>query len=119
MTFSQVGERASSKSAMKTLAPELSALIIILRSTGPVISTRRSCRSGGVGATCQSASRTAAVSARKSGLAPESRARLALGAALEQLPPRGVEAAVERRDERGRGRGEHVGEVRHGRARPR
>jgi len=32
----------SSKSAMNTLAPELSALMIILRSTGPVISTRRS-----------------------------------------------------------------------------
>ena len=39
--FSQVG-RESSKSAMKALAPELKALIIILRSTGPVISTRRS-----------------------------------------------------------------------------
>ena len=38
---------ASSKSAMKTFAPELSALMIILRSTGPVISTRRSCRSSG------------------------------------------------------------------------
>ena len=38
---------ASSKSAMNTLAPELSALITILRSTGPVISTRRSARSAG------------------------------------------------------------------------
>jgi hypothetical protein len=37
----------SSKSAMNTLAPEFSALMIILRSTGPVISTRRSCRSAG------------------------------------------------------------------------
>ena len=44
---------------MKTLAPELSALMIILRSTGPVISTRRSSRSGGIGATLQSPSRTA------------------------------------------------------------
>ena len=35
MTLSQVGELASSKSAMKTLAPELRALIIIFRSTGP------------------------------------------------------------------------------------
>ena len=33
---------------MKTLAPELSALTIILRSTGPVISTRRSWRSAGI-----------------------------------------------------------------------
>jgi hypothetical protein len=40
--LSQVGEFASSKSAMKTFAPQLSALIIIFRSTGPVISTRRS-----------------------------------------------------------------------------
>jgi hypothetical protein len=42
--FSQVGEFASSKSAMKTLAPELSAVINIFRSVGPVISTRRSAR---------------------------------------------------------------------------
>ena len=38
MQFAHVGELASSKSAMKQRAPELSALIIILRSTGPVIS---------------------------------------------------------------------------------
>ena len=36
-----VGAFESSKSAMKTQAPELSALIIILRSTGPVLSLRR------------------------------------------------------------------------------
>ena len=40
--FSQVGELASSKSDMNTRAPEFSALITILRSVGPVISTRRS-----------------------------------------------------------------------------
>ena len=40
-TFVQVGESASSKSAMNTSAPEFSALIIIFRSTGPVISTWR------------------------------------------------------------------------------
>src|SRR5438270_6892764 len=40
--FCQVGELESSKSAMNTLAPEFKALMIILRSTGPVISTRRS-----------------------------------------------------------------------------
>ena len=55
--FDQVGEFASSKSAMKTFAPELSALITIFRSVGPVISTRRSWRSGGASATCQSPSR--------------------------------------------------------------
>ena len=35
MTFSQVGELASSKSAMNTFAPELSALMTILRSDRP------------------------------------------------------------------------------------
>jgi len=40
--LAQVGLLASSKSAMKPLAPELSALITSLRSVGPVISTRRS-----------------------------------------------------------------------------
>ncbi len=42
MTLSQVGVSESSQSAMNTLAPELSALMTILRSVGPVISTRRS-----------------------------------------------------------------------------
>ena len=49
----QVGAFESSKSAMNTLAPELRALMTILRSTGPVISTRRSNRSAGRGATCR------------------------------------------------------------------
>ena len=44
--LAQVGVFASSKSAMNTLAPEFSALMTILRSTGPVISTRRSWMSG-------------------------------------------------------------------------
>ena len=70
MQFAQVGEFESSKSAMKTRAPELSALITILRSTGPVISTRRSAISSGVGATRQASARTSAVSGRKSGSSP-------------------------------------------------
>ena len=70
MQFSQVGELASSKSAMNTRAPELSALITIFRSTGPVISTRRSAISSGNGAIRQSPSRTDAVSVRKSGSSP-------------------------------------------------
>jgi hypothetical protein len=53
--FSQVGELESSKSAMKTLAPELRALMIILRSVGPAISTRRSWRLAGVSAIFQHA----------------------------------------------------------------
>ena len=52
-----VGELASSKSAMKPRAPEFSALMTILRSVGPVISTRRSASAGGAGATRQSPSR--------------------------------------------------------------
>ena len=38
---------------MKTRAPELRALMSILGSAGPVISTRRSSRSAGAGATVQ------------------------------------------------------------------
>src|SRR6266540_693657 len=49
--------------------------MIILRSTGPVISTRRSVRSGGIGATVHAASRTERVSGRKSGRSPASRRR--------------------------------------------
>src|SRR5262245_54167348 len=55
---------------MNTLAPELSALMTIFRSTGPVISTLRSCRSFGIGATVQSPSRISFVSGRKSGRRP-------------------------------------------------
>src|SRR3989454_298852 len=60
---------------MNTLALELSALIIILRSTGPVISTRRSSRSGRMGATVQSRSLIWRVSGRKSGNRPASISR--------------------------------------------
>ena len=60
---------------MKTLAPELRALIIIFGSTGPVISTRRSSRSAGAVATRQPvSSRTCAVSGRKPGSTPASKA---------------------------------------------
>ncbi len=47
--LAKVGADESSKSAMNTFAPEFSALMIILRSTGPVISTRRSRRAAGIG----------------------------------------------------------------------
>ena len=60
---------------MNALAPEFSALIIIFGSAGPVISTRRSSRSAGAPVTVQSAARTLAVSARKSGIAPHSISR--------------------------------------------
>ena len=53
---------------MKVLAPLLSALMTILRSTGPVISTRRSTIPGAGGAHFQlTSSLTVLVSGRKSG----------------------------------------------------
>ena len=94
-----VGEFASSKSAMKHRAPELSALMTILRSTGPVISTRRSCRSAGTGATRQSLSRTSLRLRQEVGQLAGVEARLALDAGGEQLAARPVEAAVELGDE--------------------
>src|SRR6478609_2437506 len=67
MTLVQLGEVASSKSAIHTFAPELSALMLILRLGGPVISARRSSRPGAGGATRQPVSlRTSAVVVRKS-----------------------------------------------------
>src|SRR6478672_8143538 len=57
---------------MKVEAPELSALITILRSVGPVISTRRSCRSFGIGPTVHSDSRMERVSGRKWKVSPAS-----------------------------------------------
>ena len=51
--LSHSGVFASSKSASHTLAPELSALIVIFLSVGPVISTRRSASPGAGDATCQ------------------------------------------------------------------
>ena len=70
--FSQVGDVASSKSAMYAFTGAFSALMTVLRSTGPVISTRRSTRSAGAGATRHSPARTAAVSVRNAGFAPPS-----------------------------------------------
>ena len=100
MQFSQVGEFASSKSAMKTLAPELSALITIFRSTGPVISTRRSAISSGNGAIRQSPLADAGrlrqevgQLARREPAACE--ASQALGAAREQLAPPLAELPLE------------------------
>ena len=86
MMLPKPGEVASSKSPMNTLAPEFKAFTIILRSTGPVISTRRSRRSAGTFATFQSPSRIALVSGRKSGVSPASkRACRAMRAARSSL----------------------------------
>ena len=51
MMLNQVGEVASSKSAIHTRAPELSAPMVIFRVGGPVISQRRSASPGASGAT--------------------------------------------------------------------
>ena len=99
-TFSHVGEFASSKSAMKTRAPELSALIIIFRSTGPVISQRRSTRSGGAGATRQSLVADLARLGEEAGVLAGVEAQLPLLPRLEQLEPPRIELAVEPLDER-------------------
>src|SRR5215210_2536045 len=63
-----VGEFESSKSAMNPRAPELSALMTILRLVGPVISTRRSWSASGTGATLKSSG-----AATKSSVSPASR----------------------------------------------
>src|SRR5437764_1284922 len=71
--FCQVGEFESSKSAMNPRAPELSALMTILRWVGPVISTRRSIRSFGAAATTQLwSSQMLRVESRKSSVPPAS-----------------------------------------------
>jgi hypothetical protein len=89
MTLSHVGVLASSRSASHTLAPEFSALMAILAGeAGPVISTRRSCRAAGAGATFQSPSRTSLVSGRKS--------RLPLRATCSRLALRAVSSSPRR-----------------------
>src|SRR6266545_7812404 len=65
-----VGVFASSKSAMYTDAPEFSALMTILRSVGPVISTLRVRRSAGTCATVHCDSRRGRESGRKSSATP-------------------------------------------------
>ena len=100
--LAKTGEDASSKSAMKTLAPEFSALTIILRSTGPVISTRRSRRSAGILATLQSPSRMDLVSGRKSGNLPASKSSWRPMPPRQQFEPPPVEAPMQPGDERER-----------------
>src|SRR6201996_2999154 len=89
--FDHSGVLASSKSASQTLAPELSALIVIFLSVGPVISTRRSTRPAAGGATRQVvSSRMCAVSGRKSNIAPW------LSSACRRRRPAGAERVVQR-----------------------
>ncbi len=95
----QVGVFESSKSAMKTFAPELSALIIILRSTGPVISTRRSRISAGSGATVQAASRIGLRLCEEVGLFAGIEPLLPLVAGVEQRLAARIEGALQIDDE--------------------
>ena len=109
-TLLHVGESESSKSAMKPRAPEFSALMTILRSTGPVISTRRSLQVGGRAARPASRPRG---SSRGLGQEVERLAGGDPGAALrarvEQLAPARLEALVERAEEGERVVGEDAG----------
>ena len=76
---------------MNTFAPELSALMTILRSTGPVISTRRSIRSAGIGATVHSLRADLGGLGKKIGKLAGVDLGLASLAPRQQLLPAGVE----------------------------
>src|SRR5262249_55869333 len=124
--FSQSGVFASSKSASQTFAPELSALIVIFRSVGPVISTRRSTRPGaGAGTRQRLSSLMRRGSRRQTRGPPAGRAcqRAAGGQVLlggraggQQLCPLAAELTLERGDQLQRFRGEDLLETVSGRA---
>ena len=101
---------------MKTFAPELSALMIIFRSTGPVISTRRSCRSAGIGGDRPGAAADSGGLGQEVGLPAGVETRLDLAAPLEQGAAAAAEAALEHRDELERGGREDRLGARNGRA---
>src|ERR1700722_9608952 len=78
--LSHSGVFASPKSASHTFAPELSALMVIFRSVGPVISTRRSTRPGAGAATRHpGSSRMAWVAGRQQLRAPRAELPLQRG----------------------------------------
>ena len=94
--FSQSGVLASSRSASQTLAPEFNALIVILRSVGPVISARRSTRPGAASATRQlSSSRTCLGLVEEVEQPTGGQLGVALLAQLQQLLAPAVEATVQ------------------------
>ena len=110
--FSQVGQLASSKSAMKTVAPELSALMTILRSVGPVISTRRSRMSLGWSAHLPVGVADCWRLRQEVGQLAGVELLLALRALREQLLAAGAERALELRHERERVGGEDLRRIR-------
>ncbi len=93
---------------MNTDAPELRALIIIRGSAGPVISTRRSSRSAGAGATCHVAARMSAVAARKPGRSPASMRAWRSARRPSRADALVAEPALEITQERGRLRGQDL-----------
>ncbi len=90
---------------MNTRAPELSALIIILGSAGPVISTRRSSRSAGAGATRQSAARIVARLGQEVGIGAGRELPVAARPGRQERGPIGPEPALQVGDERRARRG--------------
>ena len=101
-TLRQCGVLASSRSASQTFAPQLSALIAIFGSVGPVISTRRSTSPGGGGGTCQPPARTCAVSGAEVDPAGGGDLRPAGGAGGQQRVAVGAEPGLQVGDERQR-----------------
>jgi hypothetical protein len=93
---------------MKTRAPELKALIIILRSTGPVISTRRSSRPGDAGAHRPGSRANAFRLGKKVQPFPALQSRAAVGAARKQCEPSLIELPLQPRNECDGVRGEHT-----------
>ena len=80
----------------------------IFRSVGPVISTRRSSNSSGIGATVQAVFRICSVSGRNAGNSPRSNASLAVAPCLEQSQPGGPEARIERTEKFNCFRGQYL-----------
>ena len=107
----QVGQLASSKSAMKVDAPQLSALITILRSVGPVISTRRSSMSFGCGPTTPVGFADLLRFGEEVGLRAGVEFLLPLRAPREKLLAAGFELAVELCNEAQRLRAQDLGEL--------
>ena len=102
--FVHSGEFESSKSVMYESAPELKALMTILASTGPVISTRRQCSAGGTGAIFQSPARIVRGRGEEVGPLAGVEALGALDAGGQQLLAARLEGAVQLGDERERRR---------------
>ena len=109
ITLSQSGVFASSRSASHTLAPEFSALIVIFRSVGPVISTRRSTSPGAGAATRQAgSSRIWRVSGRKSSVPPADSSTCRVSRAASSSRPPRAELALQRGQQAQRVRGEDL-----------